>query len=140
MIRGFILISLLVGFESSALSQITVIPGVEEVTPVFGQWDAIVVVEAENLHAMATLGGQSDQRRPGGGPHRDPNRHRTVELATGIPLLPLGPLFSAGPGRYFFAVPCMTSSEESFSHPSSLVGRKMPSTLRGTRLVRGSGS
>ncbi|MDV2496548.1 MAG: Lrp/AsnC ligand binding domain-containing protein [bacterium] len=55
MIRGFILISLLVGFESSALSQITVIPGVEEVTPVFGQWDAIVVVEAESLHAMATL-------------------------------------------------------------------------------------
>ncbi|MDV2504270.1 MAG: Lrp/AsnC ligand binding domain-containing protein [bacterium] len=55
MIRGFILISLLVGFESSALSQITVIPGVEEVTPVFGQWDAIVVVEAENLHSMAAL-------------------------------------------------------------------------------------
>lgn len=55
MIRGFILISLLVEFESSAISQITVIPGVEEVTPVFGQWDAIVVVEAENLHAMATL-------------------------------------------------------------------------------------
>jgi DNA-binding Lrp family transcriptional regulator len=55
MIRGFILISLLVGFESSSLSQITVIPSVEEVTPVFGQWDAIVVVEAENLHSMATL-------------------------------------------------------------------------------------
>ena len=55
MIRGFILISLLAGFEANALSQISVVPGVEEVTPLFGQWDAIVVVEAENLHAMATL-------------------------------------------------------------------------------------
>lgn len=55
MIRGFILISLVAGFEASALSQISVVPGVEEVTPLFGQWDAIVVVEAENLHAMATL-------------------------------------------------------------------------------------
>ncbi len=55
MIRGFILISLLAGFEANALSQISVVPGVEEVTPLFGQWDAIVVIEAENLHAMATL-------------------------------------------------------------------------------------
>ncbi len=55
MIRGFILISLVAGFEASALSQISVVPGVEEVTPLFGQWDAIVVVEAENLHALGTL-------------------------------------------------------------------------------------
>ncbi|MDA2916623.1 Lrp/AsnC ligand binding domain-containing protein [Nitrospinae bacterium AH_259_B05_G02_I21] len=55
MIRGFILISLLAGFEASAISQITVIPGVQDVTPVFGQWDAIVVAEADSLHAMATL-------------------------------------------------------------------------------------
>jgi DNA-binding Lrp family transcriptional regulator len=55
MIRGYILISLVAGFESSAISQITVIPGVQEVTPVFGQWDAIVVVEADSLHAMGTL-------------------------------------------------------------------------------------
>ena len=55
MIRGFILISLLAGFEANALSQISVVPGVEEVTPLFGHWDAIVVVEAENLHALGTL-------------------------------------------------------------------------------------
>jgi DNA-binding Lrp family transcriptional regulator len=55
MIRGFVLVSLVAGFETSALSQISVVPGVREVTPLFGHWDAIVVVEAESLHALATL-------------------------------------------------------------------------------------
>ena len=55
MIRGFVLVSLVAGFEASALSQISVVQGVREVTPLFGHWDAIVVTESENLHDMATL-------------------------------------------------------------------------------------
>ena len=33
MIRCFVLISLLAGFEASVLSQISVVPGVQQVTP-----------------------------------------------------------------------------------------------------------
>lgn len=55
MVRSYVLVSLLPGLEVNALSQITVVQGVKEVTPLFGHWDAIVVAEADNLHALATL-------------------------------------------------------------------------------------
>ncbi len=55
MVRSFVLVSLLPGFETTAMSQISVVEGVREVTPLFGHWDAIVVAEAETLHALATL-------------------------------------------------------------------------------------
>lgn len=55
MIRGFVLVSLLAGFETKALTQVSVVEGVKEVVPLFGHWDAIVEVEADSLHSMATL-------------------------------------------------------------------------------------
>lgn len=55
MVRSHILIRLLPGFESSALSQIRATPGVLEVNSVFGHWDAIAVAEAKSLHDLSRL-------------------------------------------------------------------------------------
>jgi len=55
MIKGYILIKLLPGFESSAMSQIRVIHGVLEVNLVFGHWDAIAVAEAKTLYELSRL-------------------------------------------------------------------------------------
>ena len=55
MIRGYILIKLLPGFESSALPQIRATPGVLEVDPVFGHWDVIATAEAKTLSELSTL-------------------------------------------------------------------------------------
>jgi len=55
MVRGYILIRFLVGFESNALAQVRITPGVSEVNLVFGHWDAIAVAEAKNLHELSTL-------------------------------------------------------------------------------------
>lgn len=55
MVRSYVLVSLIPGFETAAMGQITVVQGVKEVTPLFGHWDAIVVAEADSLHALATL-------------------------------------------------------------------------------------
>jgi len=54
-LRGYILIKLVPGFESEALSKIRATPGVVEVSPVFGHWDAIAIGEAESLHALSML-------------------------------------------------------------------------------------
>ena len=53
MVKGYILIKLLPGLESDALSQIRATPGVTDVNLVFGQWDAIATAEAETLFEMA---------------------------------------------------------------------------------------
>ena len=53
MVKGYILINLLPGLESDALSQIRATPGVTDVNLVFGQWDAIATAEAETLFEMA---------------------------------------------------------------------------------------
>lgn len=53
--KGFVLLSLTPGLEEKAFSQIGAIPGVVEMTPVFGHWDTIVVVEAETLDALSRL-------------------------------------------------------------------------------------
>ena len=55
MVKGFILIKLVPGFESSALSAIRTIPGVSEVNLVFGQWDAIVVAKAKSLFQLSKV-------------------------------------------------------------------------------------
>jgi len=53
MIKCYILIKLLPGLESDALSQIRATPGISDVNLVFGQWDAIAIAEAETLFEMA---------------------------------------------------------------------------------------
>ena len=55
MIKSYILIRFLAGFEASALSQVRVIPGVSEVNLVFGHWDAIAMAEANNLYELSRL-------------------------------------------------------------------------------------
>ncbi len=53
MIKGYILIKLVPGLESSALSQIRIIPGIVDVNLVFGQWDAIAIADAKTLFELA---------------------------------------------------------------------------------------
>ena len=53
MVKGYILIRLLPGLESDALSQIRVTRGVTDVNLVFGQWDAIAMAEAKTLFELA---------------------------------------------------------------------------------------
>jgi DNA-binding Lrp family transcriptional regulator len=55
MIKSYILIRFLAGFEASALSQVRVTPGVSEVNLVFGHWDAIAMAEANNLYELSRL-------------------------------------------------------------------------------------
>ena len=55
MVKGYFLIKLVPGLESSALSQIRAVPGVSEVNLVFGQWDAVAIAEAKNLFDLARL-------------------------------------------------------------------------------------
>ncbi len=55
MVKGYILLKLVPGFESSALSQISATQGVMEVNLVFGQWDAIAMAEAKTLFELARI-------------------------------------------------------------------------------------
>lgn len=55
MIKGYVLVRLVPGFESPAISQISVIPGVKDIIAVFGRWDAIIHVEAKNLTSLSRL-------------------------------------------------------------------------------------
>ncbi len=55
MVKGYLLIKLVPGLESSALSQIRATPGVGEVNRVFGQWDAISVAEAKALFELTRI-------------------------------------------------------------------------------------
>ena len=55
MMKAYILVKLVPGLESSALSQINTIPGVVEVNLVFGQWDAIAVAEAKTIFQLAKI-------------------------------------------------------------------------------------
>ena len=52
MVKCYILIKLVPGLESDALSQIRATPGVLEVNLVFGQWDAIAIAEAKSLFEL----------------------------------------------------------------------------------------
>ena len=55
MIKGYILIKLVPGFEAEALSQIRAIPGVSDVNLVFGRWDSIAIAEAKSLYELSRL-------------------------------------------------------------------------------------
>ena len=55
MVRGYILLKLIPGFESTALLQIRAIPGVMEVNPVFGHWDTVAIAESKNLRELSEL-------------------------------------------------------------------------------------
>ena len=43
------------GLESDALSRIRIIPGMLEVNPVFGQWDAVATAEAKSLFELVKI-------------------------------------------------------------------------------------
>jgi len=55
MMKGYLLIKLVPGLESSALPQIRATPGVLEVNIVFGQWDAIAIAEAKTLFELTRI-------------------------------------------------------------------------------------
>ncbi len=55
MVKGYLLIKLVPGLESAAVSQIRATSGVSEVNLVFGQWDAIAIAEAESLFELSRL-------------------------------------------------------------------------------------
>ena len=55
MVKGYLLIKLVPGLESDALSQIRAIPGITDVSLVFGQWDAIATAEVKTLFEMAKV-------------------------------------------------------------------------------------
>lgn len=55
MIKGYLLIKLIPGLESSALSQIRATEGVQEINLVFGHWDAIAIAEAKTIFELAKV-------------------------------------------------------------------------------------
>ena len=55
MAKGYVLIKLVPGFESSALPQIRNTSGVSEVNAVFGHWDAVAIAEAKTLYDLSRL-------------------------------------------------------------------------------------
>ena len=55
MVKGYLLIKLVPGMESGALSQIRATPGILEVNLVFGQWDAVALAEAKTLFGLAKI-------------------------------------------------------------------------------------
>jgi DNA-binding Lrp family transcriptional regulator len=55
MVKGYLLIKLVPGLESDAMSQIRATPGVTDVNLVFGQWDAIAIAEAKSLFELARI-------------------------------------------------------------------------------------
>jgi DNA-binding Lrp family transcriptional regulator len=55
MVKGYLLIKLVPGLEADALSQIRVIPGIEDVNLVFGQWDAIAIAQAKSLFELTKI-------------------------------------------------------------------------------------
>ncbi len=55
MIKGYLLLKLVPGLESDALSHIRAVPGVSDVNLVFGQWDAIATIEAKSLFELSRI-------------------------------------------------------------------------------------
>jgi len=55
MTKGYLLIKLVPGLESDALTQIRATQGIMDVTLVFGQWDAIAVAEAKTLFELTKI-------------------------------------------------------------------------------------
>jgi len=55
MVKGYLLIKLVPGLESDAMSQIRAIPGITDINLVFGQWDAVAIAEAKSLFELARI-------------------------------------------------------------------------------------
>jgi hypothetical protein len=55
MVKGYLLIKLVPGLESDALSQIRATPGVTDLNLVFGGWDAIAIAEAKTLFELSRI-------------------------------------------------------------------------------------
>jgi DNA-binding Lrp family transcriptional regulator len=55
MVKGYVLIRLVPGLETDAIQEIRVTPGVQDIVLTFGGWDAVVQVEAKNLHALSRI-------------------------------------------------------------------------------------
>jgi len=55
MIKGYLLLKLVPGLESDAMSQVRAIPGVTDVNLVFGQWDAVAIAEAKSLFELSRI-------------------------------------------------------------------------------------
>ncbi|MFC1978131.1 Lrp/AsnC ligand binding domain-containing protein [Chloroflexota bacterium] len=55
MVKGFLLIKLVPGLESAALSQIRATSGITDINLVFGQWDAIAVAEAKTIFELTRI-------------------------------------------------------------------------------------
>jgi DNA-binding Lrp family transcriptional regulator len=53
--KGMVLVKLTPGEEKAALDSISKISGVNEVTGVFGAWDAVCHVEASDLKTLASV-------------------------------------------------------------------------------------
>jgi|TARA_Y100000310_G_C20499650_1_gene723320 hypothetical protein len=54
-VKGYLLIKLVPGLESSAISQIRMTQGITEVNLLFGQWDAIAIAEAKEIFELTKL-------------------------------------------------------------------------------------
>jgi DNA-binding Lrp family transcriptional regulator len=54
-VKGYLLIKLIPGLETGALSQIRAVPGITDVNLVFGHWDAIAIAEAKSLFELAKI-------------------------------------------------------------------------------------
>ena len=55
MVKGYLLVKLVPGLESDALSEIRATQGVLDVNLVFGQWDAIAIAEAKTLFDLTRI-------------------------------------------------------------------------------------
>jgi hypothetical protein len=55
MTKGYLLIKLVPGLESEALTQIRATQGITELNLVFGQWDAIAIAEAKSLFELTKI-------------------------------------------------------------------------------------
>ncbi len=55
MTKGYLLIKLVPGLEADALTAIRATKGIEDVTLVFGQWDAIAVAEARTIFELTKI-------------------------------------------------------------------------------------
>lgn len=55
MVKGYLLIKLVPGLESDAISQIRATHGVTEINLVFGQWDAIAIAEAKTFFELTKI-------------------------------------------------------------------------------------
>jgi len=55
MVKGYLLIKLVPGFEPEAMTQIRAIPGIIDINLVFGQWDAIAIAEAKSLFELSRI-------------------------------------------------------------------------------------